>query len=107
MLKNNNFENFCYVHSEGGGGGSENSGKICYLRQNTFADDPFSISLVVEVVPAILFTTMAKTSYNKKPRNLFIEWHFNLPLAPWHGGYFESLIHTVKLLPKKQSKTYV
>ena len=25
--------------------------KICYLRRNTFADYPFSVSLVVEVVP--------------------------------------------------------
>ena len=30
----------------------------------------------------------------------------NLTLAPWHGGFFESLIRTVKLLVKKQWKTY-
>ena len=46
--------------------------KIRYLRRNTFADDPFNVSLVVEVVPAILLATMAKISYLKKPSNLFL-----------------------------------
>ena len=50
---------------------------------------------------------MAKTSYDKKfISSTAIEWHFNLTLAPWHGGFFESLIRTVKLLVKKQWKTY-
>ena len=35
-----------------------------------------------------------------------IEWHFNLPSAPWHGDFFERLICIVKLLLKKQLKTY-
>ena len=46
--------------------------KIRYLRRNTFADDPFNVSLVVEVVPAILSATMPKISYLKKPSNLFL-----------------------------------
>ena len=46
--------------------------KICYLRRNTFADDPFNVSLVVEVVPAILLATMPKISCLKKPSNLFL-----------------------------------
>ena len=36
-----------------------------------------------------------------------IEWHFNLPLAPWHGDFFERLIRIVKLLLKKQLKLTV
>ena len=35
-----------------------------------------------------------------------IEWHFNLPLEPWYGSFFERLIRIVKLLLKKQLKTY-
>ena len=31
-----------------------------------------------------------------------VEWHLNLPLAPWHGGFFERLIRTVKELLRKQ-----
>ena len=46
--------------------------KICYLRRNAFADGPFNVSLVVEVVPEILLATMPKISYHKKPRNLFL-----------------------------------
>ena len=42
------------------------------ISRNAFPEDPFSVSLVVEVVPAILFMKMAKTSYNKKWRNLFL-----------------------------------
>ena len=26
----------------------------------------------------------------------FIEWHLNLPLASWYGGFFERLIKSVK-----------
>ena len=33
-----------------------------------------------------------------------IQWHFNLPLAPWHGGFFERLIRIVKYMLKKQLK---
>ena len=33
--------------------------------------------------------------------NLNVRWHFNLPLAPWHGGFFERLIRNVKNLLKK------
>ena len=29
---------------------------------------------------------------------LQIEWHVNLPLAPWHGGFFERLVRSVKEL---------
>ena len=46
--------------------------KIRYLRRNTFADYPLYVSLVVEVVPAILLATMPKISYLKKPSNLFL-----------------------------------
>ena len=46
--------------------------KIYYLRRNTFADDPFNVSVVVEVVPEILLATMPQISYHKKPRNLFL-----------------------------------
>ena len=46
--------------------------KIRYLRRNTFSDYPFNVSLVVEVVPAILLATMPKISYLKKPSNLFL-----------------------------------
>ena len=34
-----------------------------------------------------------------------IQWHFNLPLAPWHGGFFERMIRIVKTMLKKQLKT--
>ena len=33
--------------------------------------------------------------------NLHVRWHFNLPLAPWHGGFFERLVRSVKDLLKK------
>ena len=34
----------------------------------------------------------------------FIEWHLNLPLAPWFGGFFERLVKSVKDLPIKDLK---
>ena len=34
--------------------------------------------------------------------NLGIEWHCNLPLAPWHGGFFERLVRSVKELLRKE-----
>ena len=34
--------------------------------------------------------------------NSGIEWHFNLPLAPWHGGFFERLVRSVKELLRKE-----
>ena len=46
--------------------------KIRYLRRNIFSDYHFSVSLVAEVVPAILLATMPKISYLKKPSNLFL-----------------------------------
>ena len=33
-----------------------------------------------------------------------IKWHFNVPLAPWHGGFFERLVGVVKGILKKQLK---
>ena len=33
-----------------------------------------------------------------------IKWHFNLPLAPWHGEFFERMVHTVKSILKKELK---
>ena len=33
--------------------------------------------------------------------NLNVRWHFNLPLAPWHDGFFERLVCSVKDLLKK------
>ena len=30
-----------------------------------------------------------------------VKWHFNLPLAPWHGGFFERLTGIVNDLLKK------
>ena len=34
----------------------------------------------------------------------FIEWHLNLPLAPWYGGFFERLVKSVKDLLIKDLK---
>ena len=34
--------------------------------------------------------------------NTGIEWQFNLPLAPWHGGFFERLVRSVKELLRKE-----
>ena len=33
--------------------------------------------------------------------NLNVRWHFDLPLAPWHDGFFERLVYSVKDLLKK------
>lgn len=33
--------------------------------------------------------------------DLGIEWHFNLPLAPWHGGFFERMVRSAKELLRK------
>ena len=38
--------------------------------------------------------------------SIAIELHFNLPLAPWRGGFFEPLIRTIKLLLITQLNTY-
>ena len=38
--------------------------------------------------------------------SIAIESHFNLSLAPWHRDFFQRLIRTMKLLLKKQLKTY-
>ena len=34
----------------------------------------------------------------------FIEWHLNLPLVPWYGGFFEKLVESVKELLIKDLK---
>ena len=34
--------------------------------------------------------------------NSGIEWHFNLPLAPWHGRSFERLVRSFKELLRKE-----
>ena len=34
----------------------------------------------------------------------FIEWHWNLPLAPWYRGFFQSLLKSVKDLLRKDLK---
>ena len=34
----------------------------------------------------------------------FIEWHLNLPLAPWYEGFFERIVKSVKDLLIKDSK---
>ena len=34
----------------------------------------------------------------------FIEWHLNLPLTPWYGGFFERLVKSVKDLLIKDLK---
>ena len=36
--------------------------------------------------------------------NLNVRWHFNLPLALWHGGFFERLVRSVKDLLQKTYK---
>ena len=33
--------------------------------------------------------------------NLNVRWHFNLPLTPWHGGFFEHVVRSAKDLLKK------
>ena len=32
---------------------------------------------------------------------LGVEWKLNLPLAPWHGGFFERMVRTMKSLLRK------
>jgi len=44
--------------------------------------------------------TAARTSNHVA--ELGIEWHFNLPLAPWHGGFFERMVRSVKELLRKE-----
>ena len=63
---------FAKFTKEEGEGVQKIVGKIRYLRRNTFSEYPFNVSLVVEVVPAILLATMPKISYLKKPSNLFL-----------------------------------
>ena len=38
--------------------------------------------------------------------NLGVEWHVNLPMAPWDGGFFECLVISVKELLRKELKCY-
>jgi len=46
-----------------------------------------------------------KTLVQKEVKEYFsgnhIEWKFNIPRAPWHGGFFERMIQTVKGCLKK------
>lgn len=37
--------------------------------------------------------------------NLKINWHFNLPLAPWNGGFFERLVRSAKELLRKDLRS--
>ena len=34
-----------------------------------------------------------------------VTWHLNLPLAPWHGGFFERMVRVVKSILKKVLRT--
>ena len=34
-----------------------------------------------------------------------VDWRVNLPLAPWHGGFFERLVRSTKSLLRKQLQT--
>ena len=38
--------------------------------------------------------------------NLGVEWHVNLPMVPWYGGFFELLVRSDKQLLKKELKCY-
>ena len=54
---------------------------------------------------------MVKVLFQKKRslacvNNLGVEWHVNLPMAPWHGGFFERLVRSVKELLSKELKCY-
>ena len=31
-----------------------------------------------------------------------VDWNVNLPLAPWHGGFFERLVRSTKVLLRKE-----
>ena len=61
--------------------------------------------------PSNIISDNSKNSILQETRKFItsfrIEWHFNLPLAPWHGDFFERLIRIVKLLLKKQLKLTV
>ena len=57
--------------------------------------------------PAIFLVAMPNISYNFHITGIEIVWHFNLTLVPWQDGFFEHLICIVKLLFKKQLKTYL
>ncbi|XP_057302740.1 uncharacterized protein LOC130636906 [Hydractinia symbiolongicarpus] len=37
--------------------------------------------------------------------NLKINWHFNLPLGPWHEGFFERLVRSTKKLLRKDLRS--
>ena len=37
--------------------------------------------------------------------NMGVDWRVNLPLAPWHGGFFERLVRSTKSLLRKQLQT--
>ena len=39
--------------------------------------------------------------------NQGINWDLNLPLAPWHGGFFESLARSTKTLLRKDLQNYI
>ena len=35
-----------------------------------------------------------------------MQWHVNLPMTPWHDGFFERLGRSVKELQRKELKCY-
>ena len=48
------------------------------------------------------YQKMVKILFN----NLRVEWHLNLPMAPWHDGFFERFVRSVKELLRKELKCY-